>query len=162
MRAISFVVPGAVVGKGRPKFARVGAHVRTYTPAGTTSYENLIKHAAAAAMVRRTLLSCPCKLAIVAHVDVPTSWPAWKRDAALEGLVMPTVKPDFDNLIKIVADALNKVVWTDDTVVVREEYGKDYAPNPGLLVSITPLRALPAQSTRRTDLTALLNSGAAA
>jgi hypothetical protein len=45
-RMIAFTIPGQPVAKGRPKFARRGAHVVAYTPAKTASYENLVKLAA--------------------------------------------------------------------------------------------------------------------
>jgi len=40
---IAFVIPGTPVGKGRPKFARRGNFVSTYTPEKTASYENLVR-----------------------------------------------------------------------------------------------------------------------
>ena len=36
-------VHGEPVGKGRPKFSKVGGFVKTYTPDKTAIYENLIK-----------------------------------------------------------------------------------------------------------------------
>lgn len=38
------VIKGEPVGKGRPKFARQGNYVKTYTPEKTVEYENLIKN----------------------------------------------------------------------------------------------------------------------
>lgn len=49
-RRVEFTVPGKPVAKGRPRFARHGAHVRTFTPEATERYENLVKMAARAAM----------------------------------------------------------------------------------------------------------------
>ena len=49
-RRVEFVVPGKPVAKGRPRFARHGAHVRTFTPEATERYENLVKMAARAAI----------------------------------------------------------------------------------------------------------------
>ncbi|MDN7477756.1 hypothetical protein QZM71_23085 [Burkholderia multivorans] len=34
-RRVVFIVPGKPVGKGRPHFARCGAHVRAFTPEAT-------------------------------------------------------------------------------------------------------------------------------
>lgn len=34
-------------------------------------------------------------------------------------LQKPTMKPDLDNLIKLIKDALNNVVWNDDSQVVH-------------------------------------------
>ena len=51
-----------------------------------------------------------------------------------------TVKPDLDNLIKSVQDALNGLVWRDDAQVVRCRSYKDYAAEmefPGAVVQVT-------------------------
>lgn len=42
MEEIIFTVPGKPQGKGRPRAARAGAHVRMYTPEKTVCYENRI------------------------------------------------------------------------------------------------------------------------
>ena len=43
MNAVSFFVPGEVVGKGRPRFTTVGRYTKAFTPEKTTNYENLVK-----------------------------------------------------------------------------------------------------------------------
>ena len=40
---VKFVVLGDPQGKGRPRFSKVGNHVRTRTPDETIIYENLIR-----------------------------------------------------------------------------------------------------------------------
>ena len=46
-KVIKFSVPGAPVGKGRPKISsRGGKFARMYTPEKTASYENLVALAA--------------------------------------------------------------------------------------------------------------------
>ena len=37
------------------------------------------------------------------------------------------VKPDFDNTLKHLCDCLNKLVWKDDTQVVRAHIRKEYS-----------------------------------
>lgn len=39
MKSIKFTVPGNPFGKQRPKFARMGAYTKTYTPKKTTQHE---------------------------------------------------------------------------------------------------------------------------
>lgn len=39
-------------------------------------------------------------------------------------------KPDLDNLAKFVLDALNKVYWRDDSVIVRLTVDKSYCDRP--------------------------------
>uniref|UniRef100_UPI0015890B54 RusA family crossover junction endodeoxyribonuclease n=1 Tax=Burkholderia ambifaria TaxID=152480 RepID=UPI0015890B54 len=61
---VEFVVPGTPVAKGRPKFARRGAHVTTYTPEKTERYENLVKLAARAAMRSTEPYAGPIRLIV--------------------------------------------------------------------------------------------------
>lgn len=43
LRSVAFEVLGTPVPKARPRFSRRGAHVTTYTPAKTESYEGHVK-----------------------------------------------------------------------------------------------------------------------
>src|SRR4051794_27568131 len=95
---ITINLPGSVVGKGCPKFARLAnGGISTRTPEKTRSYEACLKYAANAAMAGRSLIESPVSVADIISVSVPTRWPAWKQLAALEGGVRPTTKPDADN-----------------------------------------------------------------
>ena len=44
--------------------------------------------------------------------------------------VWHTVRPDCDNCIKLVMDALNGVFWRDDTVICKLETEKQYSERP--------------------------------
>ena len=46
----------------------------------------------------------------------------------LENKISPTKKPDIDNIIKIVLDALNKMAFRDDSQVTKIEVEKIYGP----------------------------------
>ncbi|NDG40470.1 MAG: RusA family crossover junction endodeoxyribonuclease [Betaproteobacteria bacterium] len=130
--AIEFTVPGAPVGKERPRMAAG----RMYTPAKTASYESLVAYAAAAAMKGRPLLegACSCSLDIV--LPIPASWSRKKQAQALEGSLHPTTKPDKDNVIKAFYDAMNGVVWRDDVQACIGLQVKRYGPVPGVRVRV--------------------------
>lgn len=78
----------------------------------------------------------PCTLAVTAVMPIPLSWSKKKRQAALEGHVRHTVKPDWDNIGKVVSDALNGVTWVDDSQVYWANVKKIYGPIPRLDVTI--------------------------
>lgn len=126
--AVSFTVPGTPVGKGRPKFARRGNFVTTYTPEKTASYENLVKVKAQEAMRGRPAIEGPVCVEIQLYVTPPASWSNKKRAQALAGEIWPTSKPDVDNVIKGIFDAMNEIVWKDDKqachVRVMKKYGE--------------------------------------
>jgi Holliday junction resolvase RusA-like endonuclease len=70
----------------------------------------------------------PIKTAVrlTVHIihGVPVSWP--KKKQALANTLYPTVKPDVDNVVKLVMDALNGVAWVDDKQVVSLSVLKEY------------------------------------
>lgn len=115
MSVISFHVPGKPVGKGRPRFTRNG---RTYTPAETRDHEALVAWHAKAAMNRQPPLDGPVEVrAIFTFTD--------KR------------RRDIDNNLKLCLDAMNNVVYHDDTQVHRIEAEKRYGKEAGTEITIT-------------------------
>lgn len=135
---ISFHVPGEPKGKGRPRFAKIGGFVRTYTPEETANYENRVAlffrnaHPGHQPIPRGT----PIRLKIVATWTPPASWPK-KRMVELEaGAEIGKVsKPDADNLVKVM-DALNGLAWDDDSQVWSVSACKKYGKIEGLEVEI--------------------------
>jgi Holliday junction resolvase RusA-like endonuclease len=139
MSAIFFVVPGAPVGKGRPKFARRGNFVATYTPEKTANYENLVKVTAHSAMRGTPLIEGPVRLDLKLFVTPPASWSKKKTALALGGAVLPTTKPDIDNVLKGICDAMNGVVFMDDKQVCEVSVTKRYAATPEVAVHVSEM-----------------------
>ncbi|PTU70778.1 RusA family crossover junction endodeoxyribonuclease [Chromobacterium haemolyticum] len=134
---ISFFVPGAPVGKGRPKVSsRGGQFAQMYTPEKTANYESLIALAAQEAMAGNPLIAGPADVEISMFLPVPTSWSKKKQAAALQGQVYPTKKPDADNVIKAIFDGINGVVWVDDVQACDIVVRKRYADKPGVEVTV--------------------------
>lgn len=134
---IEFEVPGKPQGKGRPRFARMGAYVKTYTPAETESYENLIKLSCAA--VCKNPLPGPLRIVIMAYYPIANSWSNKKKNSALNHQIRPTVKPDYDNVAKVVCDSLNGIAYKDDTQIVEAHAFKYYSERPRLEVQINEI-----------------------
>jgi len=135
---VTFHVPGAVIGKGRPRIGKVGNHARMFTPAKTVSFENLVGYHAAKAMdvVDGLLFTGPVQANLLIGVQIPASWSKKKQAQALAGTIYPTTKPDLDNSIKSVFDAMNGVVYKDDSQVVTTVCKKRYREAPGLWVTV--------------------------
>ena len=136
---VAFVVFGVPVGKGRPRMSRQGGFSRLYTPEKTTSYESQVAHAASQAMAGHGLLEGACMVELDITMPVPASWSKKKTAAALAGAVYPTVKPDKDNIIKAVYDAMNGVVWRDDVQAVDGVQRKRYGAVPCVRVRVAVL-----------------------
>lgn len=125
--AIRFEIPGQPVGKGRPRFARRGNFVSTYTDKKTASFENLVKIKAQEAMADRPAIDGPVQVSVGIFVTPPASWSQKKQRQALDGKILPTSKPDIDNVIKGIFDAMNDIVWRDDKQVVSVSAFKLYS-----------------------------------
>jgi Holliday junction resolvase RusA-like endonuclease len=136
MVIVSIFIPGACVAKGRARHSTRGGVVRTYTPAKTVSYENLIASRASDAMDGAPPADCALVVSVVAHLPVPASWSAKKRAAALTGLMRPTSRPDVDNYLKSALDGMNAVVFRDDAQIVRATVSKRFAETPGMTIEV--------------------------
>jgi len=129
------ILDGPPHGKGRPRFSRATGH--TYTPEKTARFEERLAWAAQSVMERAPLFDGPLEMSIHAYFSIPVSKPAkWKEQAKL-GLIRPTKKPDIDNIVKGVADALNKVVYVDDTQIVVLTAAKYYSDRPRIEIFIS-------------------------
>lgn len=133
---VAFHIPGQPVAKGRPKFARRGAHVVAYTPAKTASYENLVKLAATVAMCGLEPTAAPVALSVSLSMQIPASWSKKRRALAASGAICATKKPDADNVLKALKDGCNGIVWRDDAQVVRIMLEKRYSETPGALIKV--------------------------
>ena len=123
---VTYMVEGNPVGKGRPKFARRGNFVSAYTPTKTRDYESVIKEAAQKAMGSNELLETPVTVAIYITVPIPKSYSKKRTEACLKDIERPIKKPDIDNIAKCFLDAMNDIVYKDDTQVLTLHVTKVY------------------------------------
>jgi Holliday junction resolvase RusA-like endonuclease len=133
---VSIIIPGDPAGKGRPRFFRG----RAVTPAKTRAYEAVIRAAGEAAISARG--GCkyeeqPLRMRVKAMMPIPAIWSRKKRQTAIDDALRPTGKPDCDNIVKAVADALNGVVYRDDAQLVDVSIAKFYSASPMLIVEIS-------------------------
>jgi Holliday junction resolvase RusA-like endonuclease len=133
---VNYIVYGEPVGKGRPRFARRGTFVSTYTPQKTKTYEDEIRMMARAAMGASEPLDTPVTVAIYIRVGIPASYSKQKRKDALSGVLKPTKKPDLDNVAKCHLDAIQGIIIFDDKLVVNLHVTKVYAETPAVEVMV--------------------------
>jgi len=138
MTRLSFTIPGAPRGKGRPRATRFGAEVRLYTDAKTASYEGLVALAAQAALRGADALDGPLCVSVMVRLAPPASASKAARAAMLDGRVRPTKKPDLDNVVKAVLDGCNGVAFRDDALITWINAGKRYAETAGVDVTLEP------------------------
>jgi Holliday junction resolvase RusA-like endonuclease len=142
---VTIVITGAPVPKGRPRMTRRG---HAYTPSRTVAYERMIGQLAAFEMRGRPPLTVPVRVELLVELPVPASWSMRRRAAAITGDIVPTSRPDVDNFVKAILDAINSIVICDDAQVVEISATKKFGIAPKMVATIFALDAV--SSNRRT------------
>lgn len=118
---IKFTVPGVPVGKGRPRFTRTG---HTYTPEKTAAYEEKVRLCWKTQSGQGFAGGIPLKASIIAYLPIPKST-SKKKAASMEGTFHMS-RPDADNIVKSILDALNGHAYPDDSAVQIDRCWKIY------------------------------------
>ena len=135
VKELRFVVPGEPVGKGRPRFVR--ATGKTYTPEKTANFETLVRweyHRQCGGDRMRD--GAQIGIRIEALFAIPKSKPKKVQRAMENGTIMHTSRPDADNCLKAIADALNHIAYQDDSAIAYAEVVKRYSRTPETRVTI--------------------------
>ena len=135
---IEFVVPGDPMGKERPRVVNINGMHKSYTPAKTMSYEAHVRTCWAldtkSAYVEE---GSAIKLTVRAFFKIPKSYTKKRRAECLSGGAWVKKKPDWDNIGKIVSDALIGYAWEDDNHVAYAVIEKHWTDgDPETLVKI--------------------------
>jgi len=141
-----FTVPGEPRGKGRPRFRawidpkdplKKRILHQVYPDKETVAYEEHVK-----ARYReqckgvRFEAGAMLEIQIVAYLKIPKSETKAMKTAMEVGYIRPTKKPDCDNVLKMIADALNILAYKDDAQVVNCNVQKYYSHVPRVEVTI--------------------------
>ncbi len=110
--------------------------IQQYPDPDTAAYEKTLAECAALFMRGRRATDNPVALLVHAFRAIPASWSKTDREKARDGAIMPTSRPDGDNHLKVVQDALNKIVWADDSQVVDSRCIKKYHEEPALRIEV--------------------------
>ena len=131
---VKFVILGPPKGKARPRVTKSG---HAFTPKETSVYENLVR-----IEYRRQcndFMFPPdayLDVRIIAYYGIPKS-ASNKRKAMMRAhQIRPTLKPDWDNVGKIICDSLNQIAYKDDSQIVDAQVRKFYDDNPMVVVTI--------------------------
>lgn len=132
---LEIVIPGEVVAQGRPRF---NSHTKKAVDPQKSRYYK--KFVSVYAMQHRPekLLDEPLEVLIDIYKTPPKRISDLKKNRpALENeLLRPTTKPDVDNYAKGIKDALNGIIWTDDSIVVDLRVRKFYSMEPRAVVKV--------------------------
>ena len=133
MKDYIFTVKGQPKGKGRPRFTKNG-HV--YTPESTRIYEEEIKLRYKEKYKNEMLDG---NIAVEVFINKkPASYLGISKYNKLLGKYC-NIKPDTDNVVKAVLDALNGVAYADDKNVVEIYAVKKYSTESSVVVRLYEL-----------------------
>lgn len=129
-----FEVPGKITGKGRP---RVNSYTGTvYTPTKTKDYECLLEQYFLLKYPRFKTLENRIKVEIKAFFSIPKNTKKSDVKQMLENKISPTKKPDIDNIVKVILDAMNKFAFKDDIQITKLEVEKIYGEEEKVVIKI--------------------------
>lgn len=121
---IKFTVQGTPQPKQRPRVTSRG----TYTPARTKDYEKIVGWSYAAAGGK--MMSGAIEVRVNAYFCIPKS----RKDVSVGDWHLQ--RPDLDNVVKIVKDALNGIAYKDDSQVVVEYGNKMWGASERIEVTV--------------------------
>ena len=136
MQSVTFRHEGQVRGKSRPRATRRAGKTAVYTPEIQHRKEACVM----ASAMREELpppFHGPVALDIFISQAMPTSW-SQKKQAEMTGAYVDK-KPDSDNQIKTIMDALNGLLWADDRQVAKISYEKRYGITHHAVIRVTAL-----------------------
>jgi Holliday junction resolvase RusA-like endonuclease len=131
---LSLTIPGEPCAKGRPRFY----NGRAITPTKTVNYETLVKEMWAITHKDKRLEGA-LYARVTAYFAIPKSASKVKRERMTMGATRPVKRPDIDNLIKSVLDALNEIAYKDDSQVVQLFAEKLYSDIPRVEIELTEI-----------------------
>lgn len=122
----SFFVPGQPRGKERPRHTKTGI---TYTPKKTKNYEELVRYCFRNKYDNVVPIAekIPVAAFLIAYYKQPKNLSRAKKALIFDSNIFPVVKPDCDNIAKIILDSLNGIAYKDDNQVVKLCVDKRYA-----------------------------------
>lgn len=129
-----FEVPGTIKGKGRP---RVNSYTgMIYTPTTTKDYESLIEQYFILKYPKFKTLEGRLAVNIIATFNIPKSTKKADKEKMAENEISPIKKPDIDNIVKIILDAMNKFAFKDDTQITKLNVEKLYGEEEKIQIEI--------------------------
>lgn len=122
----------------RPRASARGGRVRVYDPPKVKNFKNLLRSLAVKQYSRPPLIG-PLSVTLTFYRPVQKSISKTERERRLSNESKPVVKPDTDNYIKATLDALNGVLWHDDSQIVKIEAEKRYGETGKIVISVKPV-----------------------
>lgn len=147
-RTIQIEIPGNPVPKGRHRTTKTGI---SYTPEKTRKWEQIARLIASDQMKGQDPMNGAISFIVSVYFDIPKSWPNWKKEVAEHEGVAHTSRPDADNILKASSDALNGVVFCDDSQIYLCMVKKKYSTKPRVEISVIESAIIHSKTKKRSQ-----------
>lgn len=128
MKTTVLIIPGVPVPKGRPRVTRSG---HAFTPKRTRDYESKVAMIAASEHEGAPFTG-PLEVSVVAYLPKPKK--------PKEKLSVPMIRSpnngDVDNYSKAALDAIEGIVFENDSQIIQLTASKQYHKTPQLIVTV--------------------------
>ncbi|WP_082234996.1 RusA family crossover junction endodeoxyribonuclease [Halobacillus massiliensis] len=134
---IHFTVLGEPVAQGRPRTGKTRrGKTIVYDPSSSRDYKQYVQ-LVASQHAPEELLEGSLDLLIKVYRPIPKSFSKKKTAEAEAGVLRPVTKPDNTNYAKGIEDALNGVIYKDDSLIVDLHVSKYYSLKPRIVVEVS-------------------------
>ena len=82
------------------------------------------------------LFECAINVELVFTMPIPKTTSKKRKKEMIDNTIKHTKRPDCDNLAKLVLDAMNGIVYTDDSLIVKLTVSKFYGETPSIILII--------------------------
>lgn len=130
---ISLTIYGDPVPAGRPRFTRMG---HAYDPKKSRDYKQIVALEAKKQYRGPLIEDVPLEVYIAAYRENQKQTSKIERVRREHKQSVPLKKPDTDNYVKSILDALTGVIWKDDNIIYHIDAYKFYSETPRIEVVI--------------------------
>lgn len=143
MPVLKMTIPGEVKGLARPRASTFNGHARMYDPVSNLNEKGRLQVFLRDYLYKEGLSGhtkanpMGYSLEATAFFRCPKSMSKRTTEAALNDSMRVTKKPDCDNILKLIADAWNGLLWEDDAQLTEMRISKRYGETDRLEVTVS-------------------------
>lgn len=138
---LRFEIPGKTQAQQRTGRTIMKGRIVSYDPEDSRNYKAYVRLIASQHKPAEPLTG-PLNIRIDVFRSIPKKFTKKQRQEAIEGKLRPLSKPDCTNYAKGIEDALNGLLWHDDSSIVTITISKWYGVEPKAIIHLTPLDEL--------------------
>lgn len=137
--AIKVIINAVPQSQPRPRITVRGKYAHAYEPKSITEYKRLVAGKYRSAYKQQLPLTGALSVDVRFYRPIQKSISKIERQRRVLGQSLPTVKPDIDNYVKAILDALNGLAFQDDSQIVVLYARKIYSDKPRTEIEINEI-----------------------